>query len=243
MPRAVAALDRITVVIPVRNEERLLAAAIEHVRAAMDRWDGRRIPRAGLILVLDSCTDASAQIAATAASADPRIRSIPTDVGSVGAARALGVRAALEGTAQEALRRHWIANTDADTRVPPDWLELFAQAADAGADALLGTCEPDAQELGRDRYDQWQRFHARKVGHPHIHGANLGVRASAYLDAGGFNPVAGDEDVQLIEALRARAAEVRSDGALHVVTSGRLQGRVRHGFADFLAHLPGCASR
>ena len=238
MPRAVGALDRITIVIPVRNEKRLLGTAIEHVRAAMDRWDGHRTPRARLILVLDSCTDESAQIAATAAKTDPRIRSIPTDVGCVGAARALGVRAALDDSTQEALRRHWIANTDADTRVPPDWLEIFAQAADAGADALLGTCEPDVQELGRDRYDQWRRLHARGAGHSHIHGANLGVRASAYLDAGGFNPVAGDEDVQLIEALRARTAEVRSDGALHVVTSGRLQGRVLHGFASYLAQLP-----
>lgn len=231
-------LERLTVVVPVRDEDRLLAATLAHIGAAMDRVesDGRRTAR--LVVVLDTCTDGSARIAAAAAAADSRLHVLTSDAGSVGAARAVGVSAAVAGIPPSSLHRHWIANTDADTRVPVHWLEVFADAADAGADALVGTVEPDVLELGPRRHAAWQTLHVRTDGHPHIHGANLGVRASAYRQAGGFQAVPDDEDVRLVEALRANGADVRSSGGLHAITSGRLRGRVGKGFAHYLAHLP-----
>ncbi|MGP5726208.1 glycosyltransferase [Arthrobacter rhombi] len=238
MAEPVEPLERLTVVVPVRDEEMRLPATLDHIRRAMDRVESGRRREARLVVVLDVCTDGSAGIATAAADADPRIRIITSDAGSVGVARSLGVATALAGIPPQDLHRQWIANTDADTRVPPDWLEVFADAADAGTDALVGTVEPDVLELGRHRYAAWQALHIQHEGHPHVHGANLGVRASAYRDAGGFQPVQGDEDVRLVEALRARGAVVRSSGRPHVVTSGRLLGRVGHGFAGYLAHLP-----
>lgn len=238
MARAVPRIGQITVVVPVRDEEELLGIALDHLRAAMDHVEtgGRR--RARLVVVLDACTDNSARIAEAVAGVDPRVRVIHTAVRAVGAARDLGVRTALAALPTTSLPRHWIANTDADTRVPANWLQVFADAADAGADALVGTVEPDAGDLGRQRYLAWQSLYVRKDGHPHIHGANLGVRASTYCEVGGFPPVPGDEDVRLVQALRAHGADVRSSAQLHVVTSGRLHGRVGHGFANFLAGLP-----
>ncbi|WP_417215825.1 glycosyltransferase [Arthrobacter sp.] len=237
MARTVPRIGQITVIVPVRDEEELLGAALDHLRAAMDHveTDGRR--KARLVVVLDACTDSSARIAEALAGVDPRVRVIHTAVRAVGAARDLGVRTALAALPAMSLRRHWIANTDADTRVPPDWLQVFADAADAGADALVGTVEPDAGDLGRQRFLAWQSLYVRQDGHPHIHGANLGVRASTYCEVGGFPQVPGDEDVRLVHALRAHGANVRSSAQLHVITSGRLHGRVGHGFADFLAGL------
>lgn len=233
-----AALEQIAVVLPIRDEEQRLGAAVEHVRSAMDRWESSGPGRTRLVLVLDDCTDGSPQIASRAAAADTRISIVTTAVRCVGAARALGVCAALAAIPASSLHRHWIASTDADTLVPTTWLEVFAEAAEAGADALLGTVEPDVTELGRYRYVEWQRGYTRQDGHEHIHGANLGVRASAYRDAGGFPSVSGDEDIGLVTALRSRGADVRSSAELHAVTSGRLQGRAEHGFAEYLAQLP-----
>lgn len=237
MDDQVQPLERLTVVVPVRDEEQRLASTLDHIRLAMDRVQSAR-RGARLVVVLDACTDGSARIAASAAQTDPRIRVITSDAGCVGIARSRGVAAALAGIPGPRLHRQWIANTDADTRVPPEWLEVSADAADAGIDALIGTVEPDALELGSHRHAAWQALHVRHEGHPHVHGANLGVRASAYLRAGGFPPLPEDEDVRLVEALRFHGAVVRSSGRLHAVTSGRLQGRVDHGFAGYLAHLP-----
>lgn len=238
MRSARAPLERIAVVVPVRNEEQLLGSALVGIRAAMDRVEAHGRLRARLVVVLDDCTDGSAAIAAAAATADARISVASTGARRVGAARALGVSTALAEGEPSSLHCWWIANTDADTRVPPDWLERSADAADAGADALVGTVEPDSTELGPERFAAWQASHSTAEGHPHIHGANLGVRASAYLQAGGFQPVPCNEDVHLVDALRSQGAAVRSSGFPRVITSARLQGRLDHGFADYLSGLP-----
>lgn len=238
MRSAPAPLERMVVVVPVRNEEQLLGLALAHLRTAMDRIDGCGRLRSRLVVVLDDCTDRSAAIAKEAAAADARITVVSTGARCVGAARALGVSTALADADPSSLQRWWIANTDADTRVPPDWLELSANAADAGADALVGTVEPDRAELGPARFAAWRTAHVTTDGHPHIHGANLGVRASAYLRAGGFQPVPSDEDVRLVHALRSQGATVRSIGSPTVITSARLRGRLSHGFADYLSCLP-----
>jgi hypothetical protein len=63
----------------------------------------------------------------------------------------------------------------------------------------------------------------------------VGLRADAYLEAGGFATLERDEDVALVAALAHRPV-VRT-GAIPVVTSARTAGRAGGGFADFLAGL------
>jgi glycosyltransferase involved in cell wall biosynthesis len=270
-------VGQVLVVVPVRNEEALLGACIDHVRAAMDRLAEERPGcSAALTLVLDSCTDSSGRIAAAAAARDSRVRILESRFGSVGAARAAGAAAALEGVlgggpaalegvldgapaagrflgeAPAAGRMlgsfhgswpggppgaAWIACTDADTRVPGHWLSVQAALADAGADAVLGTVEPDPDGLDAIRLTSWRRRYDQQDRHSRIHGANLGVRASAYLATGGFDSVSEHEDVRLVARLRAAGADVRSCPGLTAVTSGRLQGRTPGGFAGYLAGL------
>jgi glycosyltransferase involved in cell wall biosynthesis len=251
-------VGQVLVVVPVRNEEALLGACIEHIRLAMDRLaEARPGCFAALTLVLDSCTDTSGRIAAAAAARDRRIRILDAQFGSVGAARAAGAAAALDialggGPVQDsalggepavlgggitAPEAAWIACTDADTRVPGHWLSVQATLADAGADAILGTVEPDQDELDAVRLGSWRRRYTQQDRRSRIHGANLGVRASAYLAAGGFESVSEHEDVRLVARLRALGAAVRSCPALTAVTSGRLQGRTPAGFAGYLARL------
>lgn len=258
-------VGQVLVVVPVRNEEAFLGACIEHIRVAMDRLaEAGPGCSATLTLVLDSCTDTSGRIARAAAARDPRIRILDAQFGSVGAARAAGAAAALgsllrggpvldtvlaggpvasEGEpailagGSMAPQAAWIACTDADTRVPGHWLSVQAALADAGADAVLGTVEPDPDELDAVRLSSWRRQYTQQDRHSRIHGANLGVRASEYLAAGGFESVSEHEDVRLVARLRAAGAAVRSCPGLTAVTSGRLQGRTPAGFAGYLAGL------
>ena len=73
--------------------------------------------------------------------------------------------------------------------------------------------------------------------HPHVHGANLGIRASAYLAVVGFRPLRTAED----HALRAAATEagcpVLQAGDITVRTSGRPRGRAPYGFSHLLRTL------
>ena len=51
----------------------------------------------------------------------------------------------------------WIACTDADSRVPADWLEHQVQLADGGVDLVLGTVELVGDELPTCRHDLMER--------------------------------------------------------------------------------------
>ena len=71
--------------------------------------------------------------------------------------------------------------------------------------------------------------------HPHIHGANLGVRADRYVRAGGWANLKTGEDHDLWGRLQRTGARLLSSARLQVVTSGRRVGRAPNGFADALA--------
>ena len=71
--------------------------------------------------------------------------------------------------------------------------------------------------------------------HPHIHGANLGVRADRYVDVGGWANLKTGEDHDLWGRLKRTGVRLRSSAQLQVVTSGRRVGRAPNGFAGALA--------
>ncbi|UNK45243.1 glycosyltransferase [Arthrobacter sulfonylureivorans] len=237
-------LRRIAVVVPVHNEEQLLGKCLRRLRRAMDVLRAAR-PECGvkLVVVLDRCTDQSAKIARHAARADGRIAVLAGDFGSVGAARAAGVCAALEADGRNAAAEEtWLACTDADTLVPEDWLTSFALLANAGADAVAGTVEPETSSLAPGLLRAWRDNYAGQEPSTRVHGANLGVRASMYLAAGGFPALAEHEDVRLVEAIRTLGGLVLPAAHLQVTTSGRLQGRTPGGFAGYLANLEAAGS-
>jgi cellulose synthase/poly-beta-1,6-N-acetylglucosamine synthase-like glycosyltransferase len=70
--------------------------------------------------------------------------------------------------------------------------------------------------------------------HSHVHGANLSMRADAYLDAGGWSKLPLAEDHCLWQRLKRRGWRVASTAKSVVVTSARLEGRASGGFADTL---------
>ncbi|QWC84524.1 glycosyltransferase family 2 protein [Nocardioidaceae bacterium] len=229
-------VDTVWVVVPCNDEAELVGGCLASVCAARARLLAVR-PQLDvrLVLVLDACTDDSAAVAATA----PDVATVRVTHRSVGRARAAGVEW-LRRAGGEEPGRTWVACTDADSAVPADWLTTHVALADAGADLLLGTVEPDAAGLDRAGLAEWHRRHP--VGGPHerVHGANLGVRLGAYDRVGGFAPLTHDEDVALVTRLRAlRDVVVATTHRAPVRTSSRRSGRAPAGFAGYVAELEG----
>ena len=228
-------LTRVIVVIPARNEEQRLPAALEAVDqarrllAALDP----RAPEVAVWVVADRCTDRTQQIA----QGWPGVRTVQSDHGNVGAARAAGVIAAIGNAEDPALATLWIACTDADSQVPPDWLISQARHARNGTDLLLGTVRPDPKEMTSAVSALWFARHELDDGHPHIHGANMGIRADTYRRAGGFPSLAEHEDVQMVERIRQLGATILSTGDSPVLTSARPAGRTPAGMAGYLTQL------
>lgn len=226
-------IGEIAVVVPARNEARLLPRAILALEETMARLS-QTAPqlRTTLTVVLDSTTDNSTQILA----AHPQVHVVSVDFGCVGAVRNAGIAAAVATSGVEPARL-WVANTDADSAVPPHWLARHHAFATTGADLLLGTVEPIPGELSETRLARWRASHQLGEGHPHVHGANLGIRAEVFKRLGGFPDVEVGEDRALVSRARASGYQVIATDTCRVDTSARLQSRVEGGFANFLTTL------
>lgn len=220
-----APIEAVVVVVPVHDEAALLDRCLSSLQAAVAAADVRCEVR----IVLDACTDGSAAIAAR----HPFV-TVATARSAVGSARAAGVASALETLHHIPPPQIWIANTDADSAVPPDWLRVQLDLAAEGADVILGTVRPDFADLTAAHRRLWLATHASGSATGNVHGANLGVRAGVYVDAGGFSAVTEHEDVLLVEACRRGGAAIVATAAAEVLTSGRLVGRTPGGYAGFL---------
>ncbi|MCU1445567.1 glycosyltransferase [Cryobacterium sp.] len=223
-------IDHLVVVVPARNEERRLPRCLAALADAVDAVEhefGDDTPTISVVVVLDRCTDGSAGVVA----GWPRFLAMDSTAGSVGSARRAGVAHLVAAAAAE---HTWVATTDADSAVPRRWLAVQLALAEAGTELVLGTVLPDA-ELPAHEQARWHGSHTLVDGHPHVHGANLGVRGDCYLAAGGFSDADSDEDVLLVGALRALGARECRTALIPVLTSGRLEGRVPGGFGGYLA--------
>lgn len=227
---------RIAVVVPARNEGHSIEACLHTVLRAAHRlgMDRRHV---AIVVVADSCDDATAGVARRVLRCDGHVMTV--DVGNAGAARALGTDCALAHLACAPLHTVWTAHTDADTIVPPWWLVAHRLIAERRFAALAGTVDVDSfhdHPTGTERR-HLQRYGVRGDHHPHVHGANMGVRADAYRAVGGWARLPHGEDHALWMALRRAHYPVLSTGHVTVVTSGRQAGRAVDGFADYLTVL------
>ena len=73
--------------------------------------------------------------------------------------------------------------------------------------------------------------------HPHVHGANLGIRGSAYLASGGFRSLRTAEDHALLAAATQAGCSVLRASDITVETSARKHGRAPSGFSQLLLTL------
>lgn len=213
----------IGVIVPAHDEEEHIGETLAALTLAA-RHPGLADEPVVVVVVLDSCSDATGDIAEASG-----VETLAVEARNVGRARAAGASLLLERGAR------WLAFTDADTRVSPDWL---VRQLELDADAVCGSIGVDdwsahGAQAGFIR-DHFAVTYHDVDGHRHIHGANLGVSAAAYLRAGGFLPLACSEDVALVEALQTSGARIAWSAAPRVTTSARANARARGGFGDTL---------
>jgi glycosyltransferase involved in cell wall biosynthesis len=228
-------IDRVGVVVPANNEQNALPTCLDGLKAAA-RWMSVPIT---VVVVLDSCTDRSAETVAVASrTSGIAIDTVTVDARNVGLARRAGIA--------ELLRRHptpglWLATTDADSIVPENWFTAQLNHAAAGAHVVAGTVTvsdwQDHSHVVRDRAVK----DYLAAPHRHVHGANLSFTAAAYEAAGGFPPIASAEDVALVEAFRRNDEPIAWAIDLAVTTSARRLARAPRGFAGYLSGLAGPA--
>ncbi|RPE76067.1 glycosyl transferase family 2 [Frondihabitans sp. PhB161] len=233
-------------VVPAHNEEGLIGACLEGLNAAARALHAARPDIAlRIVVVADSCSDDTVAIATSFSG----IEVLSSTGGTVGAARAEGIDHCLA-----ALRGHadvgplglgvWIGNTDADSVVPRNWFVEQLRLADAGVDVMLGTVTPDFADLTEAQIAAWKAKRVPGKPNGHVHGANIGVRASAYLEAGGFLHHDEHEDNDLVTRLRAQGVTLAASDDCDVMTSGRQVGRTPGGYARYLAEnlVPACVA-
>lgn len=219
------------VIVPAHDEQDLLPSCLASLRRAALAL---AVIPVHLVVVADACRDRTAEVARRGGAAVVTI-----GARNVGVARAAGAREVLRRTRHLHPAEVWLATTDADTLVPRRWLRQHACYADWGWDAVAGTIRvadwsgysPRVRSAFRERY------YAGRGPHPHVHGANLGFRAAAYLKAGGFSGVPTAEDHALVAALLSAGGRVLRTSAVTVATSARRQARAPRGFSRHLAEL------
>jgi len=214
----------IGVLVPAHNEESMIGRCLRSIGRAAQH-PALRGESVRIVVALDRCRDDTARIAAEHNAHTVRLRRR----GNAGGARALAARAAIAHGAR------WLASTDADSSVPFDWL---AGQLDCAADAFCGmvrvTDWGDCPPAVARRYDE---LHVPRDGHPHVHGANLGVATEWYLRCGGFPALPAHEDVALVQALERAGARIARLAEPAVITSARMIGRAPEGFATYLLHM------
>lgn len=226
------------VVIPAHNEQEDIGRSLTSIVTSLDLASSR-LGETAIVVVADRCTDRTSQIARDVLRDRSRACVWECNAGTVGRAREVGVEIARAALRTDHTHRVWIASTDADTRVPQDWVMRQIGEADAGFEAVAGTVDiEDFSELptgARERFRATYTDQLPKHGpHGHVHAANMGIRLDAYDRAGGWGRLPRSEDRDLWTRLQARGTAVKATVDLTVMTSGRAFGRVPGGFAECL---------
>jgi glycosyltransferase involved in cell wall biosynthesis len=221
--RYIEETSMIGVVIPAHNEEKYISECLSSVLLAT-RHPGLHGKVVKILVVLDDCSDNTGQLVSAQG-----VAKFDVSFQNVGKARATGAEEFLRAGAQ------WLAFTDADTIVPQDWL---VRQVEFMADAVCGTVEVDSwDEYGKVVRSEYLQRYQFIENHRHIHGANLGLSATAYRSAGGFQHLAAHEDVHLVVDLERIGARIVWTATNPVITSARKDYKCREGFGEYLASL------
>jgi glycosyltransferase involved in cell wall biosynthesis len=205
---------RITLCFPALNEEKY----VHHVLDSL----ARQTRPADEVIVVAAGTDHTAEICAQAGARV--IRQISKGVSG----------ARLEGFA--AATGDYIASTDADTRLTPNWLErVEADLEPADVVACYGPVQLLDGRVIHHRIDRagmhlFMRLN-HAIGKPHLAGMNFACRRDAYEAIGGFRPeLVTAEDVDLGLRLREVGRVVWDPHMLVYTSARRLRGMGTLGF-------------
>lgn len=216
----------IAIVIPAHNEALTISKCLASVQTAIEQLPSTIT--ATVLVVLDSCSDDTLTLVKRAG-----VDYLCCDYQCVGQVRDLGIRHAIASGAT------WLACTDADSLVMADWLtQQIAHINHQPTAMICGVVDVDdwAHLTSQTRQDYIAHYQD-KMGHRHIHGANLSFSSAAYLAVGGFAALPCHEDVDLVKKFEKQNFSITWSNCVRVITSSRLQARAIEGFAAFLSNL------
>jgi len=230
-------ISAVGVVVPARDERRRIGRCVRAVVAAM-----RALPPwfdVSVCVVADRCRDDTARRAeAVLGSGRVVVNHADRTIGEV---RDLGCGHVLTVLGGHDPAEVLLLCTDADSVVAPDWASQHVRVIDSGVHATAGTIElagrPALPPMVAERYTAVVADAGGPEGHGNVYGANLAVRADAYLAAGGFGAVASGEDRALWQRLGDGGYRRRYVVEPVVRTSARRHGRAPGGLADLLRAL------
>ncbi|NKY64871.1 glycosyltransferase family 2 protein [Gordonia rubripertincta] len=204
---------RLSLVIPVYNEEDTIAACLEHVAAQIRPFDE--------VLVVDNnCTDATMAIVASFADRLP-LKTLTERTPGVGPARRAGFDAATGDI---------LGRIDADTWLDPQWagrLVRFFEAeptVDAVSGSLYWYDTPVDERLRRlIRKDACRSLRTGSVRSTVLQGSNMAIRREMWHKAKGhlLDQPGTHEDLDLYGAVVKAEGNVRSFVALTAAQSAR----------------------
>ena len=240
-----------TIAIPVHDEVERIGGCLR----ALSRQVEAPPPR--VLLLLNNCRDGTAVVVRSLRrqldlDVDVIEHDFAPELANAGHARALAMTLAAEQAGPAGV----LLTTDADSLAPSDWLARNLAALAGGAELVCGQAVIDPVEalaihpslheddrleiaygtlldaidslIDPDPADSWPR-------HGEESGASLAVTVEAWRRAGGVPKLPLGEDRAFVAALRRVDARIRHDPSVHVIVSGRLQGRAAGGMAETIA--------
>lgn len=214
---------RVSVVVPVRNEEQSLQTLITSLLR-------QTFPPSEVIIVDGGSDDDTASLARHLTKGDERFRIVEAGNATPGRGRNVGIIAA---------RHDWIALTDAGIRVEPTWLERLVQVieTDPGVAIVYGNYEPVTESFFEScaalsypapksrRAEGWIRA-------PFI--ASSLLRRDVWQSIGGFPDLRAAEDLIFMEQIEKRGFKI--GWAPTATVWWQLQPSLRRTFRKFVVY-------
>ncbi|SFI09905.1 glycosyltransferase [Methylobacterium brachiatum] len=246
------------VCIPARNEEERLPILL----ASLAQQEGLSAEAPLRVVILaNNCTDGTVpairalEDAGALASLTLRVieAALEGAEAHVGTARRMALDAGAAWLEAEGAPDGILLTTDADARLPADWVAAnlrALRAADVVGGRLVidadGTADPRLAELHARIERYWAGVrrledildpppHDPAPRHGDHTGASLAVPVALYRAVGGLPPLPCGEDNALVSLLRESGARLRHCPDVRVMVSARHQGRVSGGMATEMA--------
>jgi glycosyltransferase involved in cell wall biosynthesis len=189
---------RVSLVVPVRDEERSLARLVSSIRAQTRQPDE-------VVLVDGGSTDRTVELARELAAGDERFRVVEAGEAGPGRGRNVGAGEA---------RHPWLAFTDAGVGLDPEWLERLVEkvSEEPETEVVYGNFDP----LTRTFFERCAAVayvppkvsrDGEAVRGPSI--ASALMRREVWRRAGGFPDLRAAEDLIFFERVEALGARTR----------------------------------